>query len=114
MGSSWELAHNDRHNGMPRDYIPKGKSIERYADEEILSFADMLNCRPRRLLGYYSSDDLFESFLDSVYASWYSLLFIFVQFAIAIYASYILPVSSELSISPKFNLISSALPSCNP
>ena len=67
--SSWERAYNERHNGMLRDYIPKGESIERYTDEEILSFADMLNCRPRRLLGYYSSDDLFESFLDNVYAS---------------------------------------------
>ncbi|WP_243642186.1 IS30 family transposase [Pectinatus cerevisiiphilus] len=66
--SSWERPRNERHNGMLRAYIPKGKSIEHYTDEEILSFADDLNSRPRRVLGYHSPEDLFDSFLDHVYA----------------------------------------------
>jgi transposase, IS30 family len=65
--SSWERPHNERHNGMLREYIPKGNSIEQYSDEEILSFADELNSRPRRVLGYHRPDDLFETFLDKVY-----------------------------------------------
>lgn len=44
----------------------------------------MLNCRPRRLLGYYSSDDLFESFLDNVYASW---IFIIIYFCSICYCN---------------------------
>ena len=51
-----------------RDYIPKGESIEKYTDEEILSFADALNNRPRRVLGYHTPEDLFDTFLDKIYA----------------------------------------------
>jgi IS30 family transposase len=36
--------------------------------EEILSFADKLNSRPRRVLGYHTPEDLFETFLDKAYA----------------------------------------------
>ena len=53
---------------MLRDYIPKDESIEKYIDEEMLSFADELNSRPRRVLGYHTPEDLFETFLDKVYA----------------------------------------------
>jgi IS30 family transposase len=67
--SSWERLRNERHNGMLREYIPKGESIERYTDEEILSFADALNSRPRRVLEYHTPEELFDRFLDSVYAS---------------------------------------------
>ena len=67
--SSWERPRNERHNGMLRDYIPKGKSIEQYTDEDILSFADALNSRPRRVLGYHTPEELFDNFLDSVYAN---------------------------------------------
>ena len=68
--SSWERPRNERHNGMLRDYIPKGKSIEEYTDEEILSYADELNSRPRRVLSYHTPKDLFETFLDKIYACW--------------------------------------------
>jgi len=52
-----------------RDYISKGESIEQYTDEDILSFADALNSRPRRVLGYHTPEELFDKFLDSVYTS---------------------------------------------
>ena len=41
--SSWERAQNERHNGLLRDFIPKGMSIERFSDEDILNMADTLN-----------------------------------------------------------------------
>ena len=66
--SFWERSRNERHNGMLRNYIPKGESIEQYTDEEILSFADALNSRPRKVLGYHTPEDLFATFLDKVYA----------------------------------------------
>lgn len=66
--SSWERPRNERHNGMLRDYIPKGESIEQYTDDEILYFADEINSRPRRVLGYHTPEELFEAFLDQVYA----------------------------------------------
>ena len=66
--SSWERPQNERHNGLLRDYIPKGTSIEHYSDEDVLNIADELNQRPRRILGYHTPAELFDHFLDEVYA----------------------------------------------
>lgn len=65
--TSWERAQNERHNGLLRAFVPKGVSIELFTDEDILVAADELNGRPRRKLGYCTPEELFESFLDSVY-----------------------------------------------
>ncbi len=56
-------------NGLFRVFVPKGASIERFTDEDILAAADELNGRPRRKLGYLSPEELFEVFLDFVYAA---------------------------------------------
>lgn len=66
--SSSDKAQNERHNGLLRRFIPKGDSIENYTSEEILSFADNLNDLPRRILGYHTPDELFNAFVDDVYA----------------------------------------------
>lgn len=67
--SSWERPVNERHNGLLRRYIPKGVSIEQYSAEEVLAFADELNGLPRKRLGYSTPEDLFEAFLDAIYAA---------------------------------------------
>lgn len=67
--TSWERAQNERQNGMLRRYVPKGVSIENFSDEEILWAADALNGLPRRNLGYCTPEELFEAFLDTVYAA---------------------------------------------
>ena len=67
--SSWERPVNERHNGLLRGFIPKGISMEKFSAEQILAFADELNGRPRRRLGYQTPEELFEAFLDSVYAA---------------------------------------------
>ncbi len=66
--SSWERPQNERQNGMLRDYIPKGTSIERFSDDDILNIADELNQRPRRSLGYHAPIELFDDILDGIYA----------------------------------------------
>ena len=66
--SSWERAQNERHNGLLRDFNPKGMSMERFSNEDILNMADTLNQRPRRVLGYHTPSELFDAFLDEVYA----------------------------------------------
>ena len=66
--SSWERPQNERHNGLLREYIPKGASIEQYSDDDVLTMADKLNASPRRILGYRSPVELFDAFLDTVYA----------------------------------------------
>lgn len=67
--TSWERAQNERHNGLLRAFVPKGVSIELFTDEDILAAADELNGRPRRKLGYCTPEELFESFLNDVYAA---------------------------------------------
>ena len=67
--SSWERPVNERHNGLLRQYIPKGASIEKYSAEDVLWFADELNSRPRKRLGYRTPEELFEAFLDKLYAA---------------------------------------------
>jgi len=67
--SSWERPVNERHNGMLRGFIPKGTSIEKYSPAQVLAFADELNGRPRRRLGYRTPEELFDAFLDNVYAA---------------------------------------------
>lgn len=67
--TSWERAQNERENGMLRRYVPKGVSIENFSDEDILWAADALNSLPRRNLGYCTPEELFEAFLDTVYAA---------------------------------------------
>ncbi len=49
--------------------MPKGASIESFSPEYILSAADELNGRPRKKLGYRTPEELFDEFLDSVYAA---------------------------------------------
>lgn len=66
--SSWERPQNERLNRIFRRFVPKGKSIENYSADQILSFADEINALPRRDLGYSTPEELFEAFLDQVYS----------------------------------------------
>ena len=77
--SSYERPQNERHNRIFRNYVPKGKSIETYSAEQILEFADEMNNTPRKVLDYQTPDELFDEYLDEVYA------YLGVQFEIAIY-----------------------------
>ena len=67
--TSWERPQNERHNGLFRTFVPKGVSIEAFSVEYILAAADELNGRPRKKLGYRTPEELFDQFLDSVYAA---------------------------------------------
>ena len=67
--TSWERPQNERHNGLFRAFVPKEVSIEQFSDEDVLTAADELNGRPRRKLGYRTPEELFEAFLDSVFAA---------------------------------------------
>ena len=58
-----------RHNGLFHAFLPKGASVENYSAEYILSAADELNGGPRKKLRYRTPEELFEAFLDSVFAA---------------------------------------------
>ena len=52
---------------MLRRFIPKGKSMVNYSQEDIDYFADIINGLPRRILGYKTPDELFDRELDLIY-----------------------------------------------
>jgi IS30 family transposase len=67
--SSFERGTNERHNGLIHSFIPKGKSINDYSDEDISFIEEWMNSLPRRILGYNTPEELFEDELDAIYAS---------------------------------------------
>lgn len=67
--SSWERATNERHNGIVRNYVPKGTPINRFSEDDILEISDRLNSVPKKILGYKSPLSLFDCELDEIYAS---------------------------------------------
>ena len=66
--TSCEKASVERHNGLIRRFIPKGKRIESYSDEQIAQIEVWCNSFPRKLLGYHTPDELFEDELDRIYS----------------------------------------------
>ena len=67
--SSWERGSNERHNGLLRRFVTKGKRVDKYTSEDILFIADWCNSLPRRILGYKTPEELFENELDKIYAT---------------------------------------------
>lgn len=66
--SSWEKGTNECHNRLLRRFIPKGVSMTGYSADDIAYIADWANALPRKILGYRTPDELFESELDRIYA----------------------------------------------
>lgn len=57
----------ERHNGLIRRFIPKGKRIDFFTDEQISNIEIWCNSLPRKILGYKTPDELFEEELDKIY-----------------------------------------------
>lgn len=66
--SSFERGTNERHNGMLRRFIPKGKWISNYSHEAITRLEDWINYLPRKILGYKTPEELFDLELDLIYS----------------------------------------------
>ncbi|GAW98495.1 transposase [Secundilactobacillus mixtipabuli] len=56
--SPWERGTNENHNGLIREFIPKGHSLHDYDITMIQAVQDALNNRPRRILGYRTPSSL--------------------------------------------------------
>jgi len=48
--TSCERGTNERHNGLLRRFIPKGKSIEDFSDDEIAAIEEWINNLPRKIV----------------------------------------------------------------
>lgn len=58
---SWERGLNENHNGLIRQYLPKGMALDKVTDEEISLIQEKLNNRPRKLLGYKAPNEVYEA-----------------------------------------------------
>ena len=58
--SSWERGTNERHNGLIRRFIPKGKPISEVAPTTIRRIQDWCNQLPRKILGYKTPQQCFD------------------------------------------------------
>ena len=65
--SSYEKGSVERHNGLIRRFIPKGKRIDSYSAEQIGRIEVWCNNLPRKILDYRTPDELFEEELDRIY-----------------------------------------------
>ncbi|KAA0954733.1 IS30 family transposase [Planococcus sp. ANT_H30] len=57
--TSCERGTNERHNGLIRRFIPKGKAIRSVAEETIRYAEDWCNRLPRKILGYRTPEACF-------------------------------------------------------
>lgn len=57
--SPWERGLNENTNGLIRRYYPKGTDFNRVPDYELAKIQNLLNCRPRKILGFRSPMEVF-------------------------------------------------------
>ncbi len=66
--SSFERGSNERHNGLIRRFIKKGKAIKDYDVNYISQVDEWCNTLPRKILKYNTPEQLFEYELDLIYS----------------------------------------------
>lgn len=59
--SSWERGLNENTNGLVRQYLKKGSSFTDVTDIDLEIIMDALNNRPRKSLGYFTPNEIFNS-----------------------------------------------------
>ena len=58
---SWERGSNENMNGLIRQYLPKGKSMEHLTQADCDRIADKLNARPRKRYDWHTPQELYDA-----------------------------------------------------
>ena len=56
---SWQRGLNENHNGLIRQYLPKGMPLDKVTQEEVNDIAQRMNQRPRKLLGFKTPEEVY-------------------------------------------------------
>ena len=67
--TSCEKGSIENHNGLLRRFIPKGKRIADYSNEDLLTVELWANGLPRNILGYQTPDEAFDEEMDKIFAA---------------------------------------------
>lgn len=59
--AAWEKGTNERHNGLLREFIPKGRSLRDLKYTDLQKYTDAINHRPRKILNYKSPNEKFAT-----------------------------------------------------
>ena len=58
---SWERGTNENTNGLIRQYLKKGTSMEHLTQQDCQRIADQLNRRPRKRLGFQTPEEVYAA-----------------------------------------------------
>lgn len=58
--SSWERGTNENTNGLIRRYFPKKTDFNKITEIELKNIQEKLNNRPRKVLGYYTPNEMID------------------------------------------------------
>ena len=58
--SPWQKGTNESTNGLIREFFPKGTDFSRVTEEEVERAFGLINDRPRRVLGYRTSSEVYR------------------------------------------------------
>lgn len=61
--SPWERGTNENTNGLIRDFLPKGTDFTKVSQEELHKVQELLNDRPRKILSWYTPNEVFAKLL---------------------------------------------------
>jgi IS30 family transposase len=61
----WQKPTVESTNGLIRELFPKGTDFARVTDEEVRHVFDMINDRPRKVLGYRTASEVYREMLHS-------------------------------------------------
>lgn len=61
--SSWQRGTNEHGNWHLRYYFPKGTDFDEVPEEELQDVIEEINNRPRKILGYFSANEMYQKLL---------------------------------------------------
>ncbi len=59
--SSWERGTNENTNGLIRRFFPKGTNFNQVSEKQLKIVQEKLNNRPRKILGYRTPKEIFQT-----------------------------------------------------